>query len=287
MAAARQAPASKSSWNSSRPPTGPLHVGHGRQAALGDALSSLFDAQGYQVTREFYYNDAGVQIQTLANSVQARARGFKPGDAEWPESAYNGDYIADIANDFKAGKTVSASMAPRRQGNGRHRLEPPVPVTTRRRTSTCRPRSEVRKLIRIVVYADGRYSAVETLIKRPHYEGWRLWLRTPLATKGRGCAGRRQYTIGPTSRITGEMQRGSQASISRAAPHGTIARVRAGLQAATCIQQATRLSCAQMVRHEGRRRGQIAKRAGSYGPARPDRMVGRRHFARAATLRFC
>ena len=90
-------------------PTGPLHVGHGRQAALGDALSSLFDAQGYQVTREFYYNDAGVQIQTLANSVQARARGLKPGDAEWPESAYNGDYIADIANDFKAGKTVSAS----------------------------------------------------------------------------------------------------------------------------------------------------------------------------------
>src|SRR5476649_1690600 len=90
-------------------PTGPLHVGHGRQGALGDALSSLFDAQGFKVTREFYYNDAGVQIQTLANSVQARARGFKPGDAEWPESAYNGDYIAEIAEDFKAGKTVSAS----------------------------------------------------------------------------------------------------------------------------------------------------------------------------------
>eukprot|EP01032_Pedospumella_encystans_P032364 gene32364-36535_t len=88
-------------------PTGPLHVGHGRQAALGDALSSLFGSQGYQVTREFYYNDAGVQIQTLATSVQARARGFKPGDAEWPESAYNGDYIQDIADDFLAKKTVS------------------------------------------------------------------------------------------------------------------------------------------------------------------------------------
>ena len=61
-------------------PTGPLHVGHGRQAALGDALSSLFASQGHDVTREFYYNDAGVQIATLANSVQARARGFKPGD---------------------------------------------------------------------------------------------------------------------------------------------------------------------------------------------------------------
>ena len=90
-------------------PTGPLHVGHGRQGALGDALSSLFQAQGYDITREFYYNDAGVQIATLATSVQARGRGLKPGVEGWPESAYNGDYIQDIANDFLAKKTVSAS----------------------------------------------------------------------------------------------------------------------------------------------------------------------------------
>ncbi len=89
-------------------PTGPLHVGHGRQAALGDALATLMQSQGYQVTREFYYNDAGVQIHTLAVSVQARLRGLKPGDVGWPESAYNGDYIADIAADFKALKTVRA-----------------------------------------------------------------------------------------------------------------------------------------------------------------------------------
>jgi arginyl-tRNA synthetase len=89
-------------------PTGPLHVGHGRQAALGDAVSNLFATQGWEVYREFYYNDAGVQIQTLAVSVQARARGLKPGDAGWPESAYNGDYITDIAADFMAGKTVQA-----------------------------------------------------------------------------------------------------------------------------------------------------------------------------------
>ena len=89
-------------------PTGPLHVGHGRQAALGDAVCNLFDSQGWQVTREFYYNDAGVQIATLANSVQARLRGLKPGDAGWPENAYNGDYIADIATDFVARKTVTA-----------------------------------------------------------------------------------------------------------------------------------------------------------------------------------
>jgi arginyl-tRNA synthetase len=89
-------------------PTGPLHVGHGRQAALGDAICNLLATQGQQVYREFYYNDAGVQINTLANSTQLRAKGFKPGDAEWPEAAYNGDYIQDIANDFLAKKTVKS-----------------------------------------------------------------------------------------------------------------------------------------------------------------------------------
>ncbi|PIF76332.1 arginyl-tRNA synthetase [Variovorax sp. 54] len=93
-------------------PTGPLHVGHGRQAALGDAICNLQASQGESVWREFYYNDAGVQIQTLAHSTQLRAKGFKPGDAEWPSGekapAYNGDYIADIAEDFKAKKTVKS-----------------------------------------------------------------------------------------------------------------------------------------------------------------------------------
>ena len=89
-------------------PTGPLHVGHGRQGALGDALSRLFESQGWQVLREFYYNDAGVQIATLANSTQARLKGLKPGDTAWPADAYNGDYIADIAADFVACRTVHA-----------------------------------------------------------------------------------------------------------------------------------------------------------------------------------
>ena len=93
-------------------PTGPLHVGHGRQAALGDAICNLRASQGNAVYREFYYNDAGVQIQTLASSVQMRAKGLKPGDPEWPSgekaAAYNGEYIADIADDFKAKKTVKS-----------------------------------------------------------------------------------------------------------------------------------------------------------------------------------
>ncbi|MFT7402785.1 MAG: arginyl-tRNA synthetase, partial [Hydrogenophaga sp.] len=93
-------------------PTGPLHVGHGRQAALGDAICNLFATQGWRVHREFYYNDAGVQIGTLASSTQLRAQGVKPGDAGWPSgenaAAYNGEYIQDIANDFLAKKTVHA-----------------------------------------------------------------------------------------------------------------------------------------------------------------------------------
>jgi arginyl-tRNA synthetase len=89
-------------------PTGPLHVGHGRQAALGDAICNLYETQGWDVHREFYYNDAGVQIATLATSVQLRARGIKPGHADWPEAAYNGDYIQDIADAFLAKETVKA-----------------------------------------------------------------------------------------------------------------------------------------------------------------------------------
>lgn len=83
-------------------PTGPLHVGHGRQAALGDALANLLATQGIKVHREFYYNDAGVQIANLALSVQARLNGLKPGDTAWPEQAYNGEYIAEIAAAFKS-----------------------------------------------------------------------------------------------------------------------------------------------------------------------------------------
>jgi arginyl-tRNA synthetase len=82
-------------------PTGPLHVGHGRQAAIGDALAALLEAQGDKVTREFYYNDAGVQIHNLALSVQARARGLKPGDAAWPQDGYAGEYIEEISTRYR------------------------------------------------------------------------------------------------------------------------------------------------------------------------------------------
>src|SRR3954468_14802171 len=81
-------------------PTGPLHVGHGRQGALGDAIAALLESQGHSVSREFYYNDAGAQIEKLALSVQARAKGLKPGEPGWPAEGYAGEYIEDIARDF-------------------------------------------------------------------------------------------------------------------------------------------------------------------------------------------
>ena len=91
-------------------PTGPLHVGHGRQGALGDAIAALLEFQGHPVSREFYYNDAGAQIDKLAFSVQARAKGLKPGDKGWPEEGYAGEYIEDIARDFVSEKKDPANL---------------------------------------------------------------------------------------------------------------------------------------------------------------------------------
>ena len=89
-------------------PTGPLHVGHGRGAAVGDCLARLLDANGWDVTREFYYNDAGAQIDNLLISVLARAKGIATDDISFPENGYRGDYIVDIANAYLAKSTISA-----------------------------------------------------------------------------------------------------------------------------------------------------------------------------------
>jgi arginyl-tRNA synthetase len=89
-------------------PTGPLHIGHGRGAAVGDCLCRLMEANGWDVTREFYYNDAGQQINNLALSVQARCKGLTPEDPSWPEDGYRGDYIVELADSFMRGDTVQS-----------------------------------------------------------------------------------------------------------------------------------------------------------------------------------
>ena len=81
-------------------PTGPLHVGHGRGAAIGDSIARLLEATGWDVTKEFYYNDAGAQINSLGLSVQARAKKISPGDKKFPKDGYQGEYINDIADGF-------------------------------------------------------------------------------------------------------------------------------------------------------------------------------------------
>ncbi len=89
-------------------PTGPLHVGHGRGAAVGDCMCRVLHAAGWNVTREFYYNDAGVQIENLTLSVQMRCKGLTPDDPAWPEGGYRGDYITDVANAYMAKETVES-----------------------------------------------------------------------------------------------------------------------------------------------------------------------------------
>jgi arginyl-tRNA synthetase len=229
-------------------PTGPLHVGHGRQAALGDAMSSLFQSQGYDVTREFYYNDAGVQILTLANSVQARARGFKPGDVEWPESAYNGDYIQDIADDFLAKKTVSASDGQPATGSGdTNDLE------SIRRFGVTYLRNEQdidlqafgvkfdNYYLESSLYTDGKVeSAVQSLVGAGHtyeHEG-ALWLKTTDYGDDKDRVMRKSdgtytYFVPDVAYHIEKFKRGfTQAiNIQGSDHHGTIARVRAGLQA--------------------------------------------------------
>jgi arginyl-tRNA synthetase len=89
-------------------PTGPLHIGHGRGAAVGDCIARLLQACGWVVSREFYYNDAGAQIANLGSSVQGRCRGIEPGDPGWPEDGYRGAYIKDVAEEYLRGARVDA-----------------------------------------------------------------------------------------------------------------------------------------------------------------------------------
>ncbi|WP_092414826.1 arginine--tRNA ligase [Candidatus Ichthyocystis sparus] len=87
-------------------PTGPLHVGHGRQGAIGDILTNILSTQGWDVHKEFYYNDAGNQINSLTASVQARINGISPDDDKWPKDGYRGDYVFEIAKSYMEGANV-------------------------------------------------------------------------------------------------------------------------------------------------------------------------------------
>jgi arginyl-tRNA synthetase len=212
-------------------PTGPLHVGHGRQAALGDAICNLLATQGQQVYREFYYNDAGVQIGTLAKSTHMRAQGIKPGDATWPtdpdnpesKAFYNGDYIQDIATDFLAGKTVQSddrSCTASGDVNDLDGMREFAVAYLRREQDLDLKAFDVRfdnYYLESSLYTSGKVDAAVQKLKD--------------ARKGDGTY---TYFVPDVAYHIAKWERGFTrvVNIQGTDHHGTIARVRAGLQAA-------------------------------------------------------
>ena len=268
-------------------PTGPLHVGHGRQAALGDAICNLFQTQGWEVYREFYYNDAGVQINTLAASTQLRAQGFKPGDPQWPSGegaqAYNGDYIADIAADFLAKKTVSADDRSFTASGDIHDLNGmrEFAVAYLRHEQDLDLQAFAVKFdnyyLESSLYTSGRVaSAVQKLVEagKTYEKEGALWLKSTdygddkdrVMKKGDGSF---TYFVPDVAYHISKWERGfaKVVNIQGTDHHGTIARVRAGLQAANVgiPQGYPDYVLHTMVRVvKGGEEVKISKRAGSY-----------------------
>ena len=227
-------------------PTGPLHVGHGRNAALGDSLASLLGTQGFQVLREFYYNDAGVQINNLGVSVQRRLQGFEPGDACWPEQAYNGEYIADIATDFAAGKTVRADDREFTASGDVADLE----GITKFAVAYLRHEQDLdlrafgvhfdHYFLESSLYSSGRVAdTVQRLVAsgKTYEEGGALWLRTTDYGDDKDRVMRKQdgtftYFVPDVAFHLAKFERGyaQVINVQGTDHHGTVARVRAGLR---------------------------------------------------------
>jgi arginyl-tRNA synthetase len=216
-------------------PTGPLHVGHGRQAALGDAIAAVLEAQGHSVTREFYYNDAGAQIDKLALSVQARAKGIKPGDAGWPEEGYNGEYIEDIARDYIATHAdINDLAAIRGFAVAYLREEQDADLLA------FGVKFDVYYL-ESSLYTDGKVDAtVKALVAsgKAYEQDGALWLRTTDYGDDKDRVVRKSdgsytYFVPDVAYHLTKWRRGYRKAINVQGTdhHGTIARVRAGLQA--------------------------------------------------------
>ncbi len=264
-------------------PTGPLHVGHGRQAALGDAICNLYATQGWDVYREFYYNDAGVQIATLATSTQLRAKGFKPGDPEWPEAAYNGDYIADIAQDFIARKTVKADdreFTASGDVNDLDAIRQFAVAYLRHEQDLDLKAFDVQfdnYYLESSLYSSGRVdSAVKRLQEagKTYEQDGALWLKSTdygddkdrVMRKGDGTY---TYFVPDVAYHISKWERGftKAVNIQGTDHHGTISRVRAGLQAANVgipegYPDYVLHTMVRVVR--GGEEVKISKRAGSY-----------------------
>ena len=264
-------------------PTGPLHVGHARQGALGDTICSLFQTQGWDVYREFYYNDAGVQIATLAQCTQLRAKGIHPGHALWPESAYNGDYIADIAADFLACKTVKADDREVTATGNVDDLDAvrAFAVAYLRHEQDLDLQAFAVKFdnyyLESSLYTSGRVDATVQALQasgKTYEKDGALWLQSTEYGDDKDRVMRKQdgtytYFVPDVAYHIAKWERGFSkvVNIQGTDHHGTIARVRAGLQAANVgiPQGYPDYVLHTMVRVvKGGEEVKISKRAGSY-----------------------
>jgi arginyl-tRNA synthetase len=264
-------------------PTGPLHVGHGRAAAIGDCLARLLAANGWSVKREFYYNDAGAQINNLALSVQARARGLTPDDATWPADGYRGDYIADVAKAYLAGESTTAD------GHTVVGAKNPDDLDAIRQFAVAYLRHEQDLDLKAFgvsfdvyflessLYTKGRVEeTVRELVSHGHTfeEGGALWLRTTDFGDDKDRVMRKSdgsytYFVPDIAYHRSKWQRGYVRAITELGSdhHGSLARVKAGLQAldAGIPQGYPEYVLHQMVTvMRGGEEVKLSKRAGSY-----------------------
>ncbi|MBB5359555.1 arginyl-tRNA synthetase [Rhodanobacter sp. ANJX3] len=228
-------------------PTGPLHVGHGRNAVIGDCLSRLFDATGWNVKREFYYNDAGVQIANLAISVQARARGILPDDSGWPENGYRGDYIADVARAYLDRESVVAdgeTVVGEGDVDNLDAIRRFAVASLRREQDLDLKAFGVGfdvYFLESSLYSDGKVEeTVKGLVDHGHtYESeGALWLRTTDYGDDKDRVMRKSdgtytYFVPDVAYHLSKWQRGYENAVTVLGSdhHGTLARVKAGLQA--------------------------------------------------------
>jgi arginyl-tRNA synthetase len=255
-------------------PTGPLHVGHGRQAALGDSISTLFEWQGWRVSREFYYNDAGNQIANLALSVQARIQQAHGDDVEMPKDGYLGDYIKDIARDYVAEHFGDA------KGENLDQIRSFAVAYLRREQDIDLRAFGVKfdsYFLESSLYTDGKVLEAVTLLRDGGHcyesEG-ALWLRTTDFGDDKDRVMRKSdgtftYFVPDVAYHLDKYRRGFEhaVNVQGADHHSTVTRVRAGLQA---LGLGIPAGYPDYVLHQmvtvmkGGEEVKISKRAGSY-----------------------
>jgi len=264
-------------------PTGPLHVGHGRAAAIGDCLARLLGANGWNVRREFYYNDAGVQIQNLALSVQARARGLAPDDAGWPADGYRGDYIADVAKAYLAGESVSAdghTVTGAKNADDLDAIRQFAVAYLRHEQDLDLKAFGVEfdvYFLESSLYENGKVDeTVRELVAHGHTyeEGGALWLRSTDFGDDKDRVMRKSdgsytYFVPDVAYHRSKWQRGYERAITELGSdhHGSLMRVKAGLQA---LDAGIPAGYPEYVLHQmvtvmrGGEEVKLSKRAGSY-----------------------